>query len=154
MRSRFCDAVRALRPDIVFGADLIVGFPTETEAMFAAFPRSRRGLRPDAPARLSLFAAARDTRRRMPAVAAGEVRERAARLRAAGAAALQAISQPQAAALTGLAERDGLGRAEDFTQIAFTGQSGHRRDRGAEGHPGHDGKRAIAPAQRVLEAAE
>ena len=31
---RFCDEVRALRPDIVFGADLIAGFPTETEAMF------------------------------------------------------------------------------------------------------------------------
>ena len=33
--SRFCEEVRRLRPDIVFGADLIAGFPTETEAMFA-----------------------------------------------------------------------------------------------------------------------
>ena len=32
---RFCEEVRALRPDIVFGADIIAGFPTETEAMFA-----------------------------------------------------------------------------------------------------------------------
>ena len=32
---RFCEEVRRLRPDIVFGADLIAGFPTETEAMFA-----------------------------------------------------------------------------------------------------------------------
>ena len=32
---RFCDEVRRLRPDIVFGADLIAGFPTETEDMFA-----------------------------------------------------------------------------------------------------------------------
>ena len=32
----FCDALRRLRPDIVFGADLIAGFPTETEYMFAA----------------------------------------------------------------------------------------------------------------------
>ena len=31
----FCDAVRRLRPDAAFGADLIAGFPTETEAMFA-----------------------------------------------------------------------------------------------------------------------
>ena len=35
MRSRFCDQVRRLRPDIVFGADIIAGFPTETEEMFA-----------------------------------------------------------------------------------------------------------------------
>ena len=31
----FCDEVRRLRPDIVFGADIIAGFPTETEEMFA-----------------------------------------------------------------------------------------------------------------------
>ena len=31
----FCDPVRRLRPDVVFGADIIAGFPTETEAMFA-----------------------------------------------------------------------------------------------------------------------
>jgi threonylcarbamoyladenosine tRNA methylthiotransferase MtaB len=30
-----CSAERAARPDVVFGADLIAGFPTETEAMFA-----------------------------------------------------------------------------------------------------------------------
>ena len=30
----FCARMRALRPDVVFGADLIAGFPTETEAMF------------------------------------------------------------------------------------------------------------------------
>ncbi|MCP6756311.1 radical SAM protein, partial [Klebsiella pneumoniae] len=32
---RFCEALRAARPDIVFGADFIAGFPTETEAAFA-----------------------------------------------------------------------------------------------------------------------
>ena len=31
----FCEAVRRVRPDMVFGADLIAGFPTETDAMFA-----------------------------------------------------------------------------------------------------------------------
>ena len=31
----FCEQVRRLRPDVVFGADIIAGFPTETEAMFA-----------------------------------------------------------------------------------------------------------------------
>ncbi|HEV2300743.1 MAG TPA: tRNA (N(6)-L-threonylcarbamoyladenosine(37)-C(2))-methylthiotransferase MtaB, partial [Stellaceae bacterium] len=76
---------RALRPEIALGADLIAGFPTETEAMFAksldlvaecglaflhVFPFSAR---PGTPAA------------RMPQVAAAAVRERAARLRAAGA---------------------------------------------------------------------
>ena len=37
---RFCDEVRRLRPDIVFGADMIAGFPTETEAMFRTRCRS------------------------------------------------------------------------------------------------------------------
>jgi threonylcarbamoyladenosine tRNA methylthiotransferase MtaB len=36
---RFCSDVRRLRPDVVFGADLIAGFPTETEPMFAACAR-------------------------------------------------------------------------------------------------------------------
>ena len=39
---RFCEEVRRLRPDIVFGADIIAGFPTETEEMFATLPRHRR----------------------------------------------------------------------------------------------------------------
>jgi threonylcarbamoyladenosine tRNA methylthiotransferase MtaB len=86
----FCDAVRRLRPDVVLGADLIAGFPTEDEAMFAntlalvaacglthlhVFPYSAR---PGTPAA------------RMPPVAHAVVRERAGRLRAAGAAALAA----------------------------------------------------------------
>ncbi|TXM88215.1 radical SAM protein, partial [Methylobacterium sp. WL103] len=85
---RFCDAVRRLRPDAVFGADLIAGFPTETEDQFArsldlvaecglthlhVFPYSPR---PGTPAA------------RMPPVAPEVVRVRAARLRAAGEAAL------------------------------------------------------------------
>jgi threonylcarbamoyladenosine tRNA methylthiotransferase MtaB len=80
----FAERVRALRPDVVFGADLIAGFPTETEAMFAnslalvedcgltflhVFPYS---------ARLGTPAA------RMPQVPVAERRERAGRLRAAG----------------------------------------------------------------------
>ncbi|HRK25085.1 MAG TPA: tRNA (N(6)-L-threonylcarbamoyladenosine(37)-C(2))-methylthiotransferase MtaB, partial [Beijerinckiaceae bacterium] len=75
---QFCDALRRRRPDIVFGADLIAGFPTETEAMFRrsldlaadcglthlhVFPFSPR---PGTPAA------------RMPQVERGEVRERAA----------------------------------------------------------------------------
>ncbi len=83
----FCDAVRQLRPDAEFGADLIAGFPTETEAMFQntlalvddaglsylhVFPFSPRKGTPAA---------------RMPQVSGAIVKERAARLRARGDAA-------------------------------------------------------------------
>jgi threonylcarbamoyladenosine tRNA methylthiotransferase MtaB len=83
----FCETVRALRPEVVFGADLIAGFPTETEAMFAntlrlveecgltylhVFPYSARRGTPAA---------------RMPQVPGAVRKERAARLRAAGEAA-------------------------------------------------------------------
>ena len=85
----FCEQVRALRPDMVFGGDIIAGFPTETEAMFArsldlveecglthlhVFPFSPR---PGTPAA------------RMPQVARDIVKERARRLRAKGEAALR-----------------------------------------------------------------
>ena len=85
----FCAQVRRLRPDIAFGADIIAGFPTETEEMFArsqdlveecgltflhVFPYSPR---PGTPAA------------RMPQVRGDAIRERARRLRAAGEAALQ-----------------------------------------------------------------
>ncbi|MGE0120966.1 MAG: tRNA (N(6)-L-threonylcarbamoyladenosine(37)-C(2))-methylthiotransferase MtaB [Dongiaceae bacterium] len=84
-----CARLRAVRPDIVFGADLIAGFPTETEAMFAntlrlveecgltflhVFPYSARRGTPAA---------------RMPQVPKPERKARAARLRAAGVAARQ-----------------------------------------------------------------
>lgn len=84
----FCAQVRRLRPDIAFGADIIAGFPTETEDMFTrsldlveqcdltflhVFPYSKR---PGTPAA------------RMPQVAGEAIRERAKRLRAAGEAAL------------------------------------------------------------------
>lgn len=117
---RFCAEMRELRPDIVFGADLIAGFPTEDEAMFArslslidecglsyvhAFPYSAR---PGTPAA------------RMPQLPGEIVSERAARLRAAAKAAhtrhLQArIGRP----LSVLTERGNTGRAEDFTLLRF-----------------------------------
>ncbi|MFN3605866.1 MAG: tRNA (N(6)-L-threonylcarbamoyladenosine(37)-C(2))-methylthiotransferase MtaB, partial [Cypionkella sp.] len=86
---KFCEDARALRPDIVFGADIIAGFPTETEAMFEnslrlvqdcgltflhVFPYSARKGTPAA---------------KMPAVKGPIIKDRAARLRAAGDAALQ-----------------------------------------------------------------
>ncbi|WP_267428546.1 tRNA (N(6)-L-threonylcarbamoyladenosine(37)-C(2))-methylthiotransferase MtaB [Methylobacterium sp. GC_Met_2] len=141
---RFCEAARRLRPDLVFGADLIAGFPTETEDQFArsldlvaacglthlhVFPYSPR---PGTPAA------------RMPPVAQGAIRERAARLREAGAEAVRRHLDAQVGRrLTVLAERGGMGRAEDFTPVRMA----------AETEPGtlcavaiaaHDGARLIA----------
>lgn len=107
----FCDQVRRLRPDIAFGADIIAGFPTETEEMFSrsldlveecdltflhVFPYSPR---PGTPAA------------RMPQVAGGAIKERAKRLRAAGEAALRQRLQAEIGATRDvLIERDGQGR--------------------------------------------
>jgi threonylcarbamoyladenosine tRNA methylthiotransferase MtaB len=116
--------VRAARPDTAFGADFIAGFPTETEAMFQntlklvedgglaflhVFPYSAR---PGTPAA------------RMPAVKGDVVKSRAARLRAAGDAALARHLEGQVGrVLSGLVERPGVARAEDFTEIAFAGEA-------------------------------
>ena len=129
-------AVRAVRPDTAFGADLIAGFPTETEAMFEntlslveeaglsflhVFPFSPR---PGTPAA------------RMPPVARAAVKDRAARLRAAGEAALtRHLSRQDGRRLLGLVERDGVARAEDFTEIAFAGAAAVGEDRCASGSP-------------------
>lgn len=118
----FCAKLRAVRPDIVFGADLIAGFPTETEAMFEntlalvadcglthlhVFPFSPR---PGTPAA------------RMPAVAAEVVKERAGRLRVCGEAALaRHLAAQQGRRLRLLSERGFCSRAEDFTKVASPG---------------------------------
>jgi len=146
-------AVRAVRPDTAFGADLIAGFPTETEAMFEntlslvedaglsflhVFPFSPR---PGTPAA------------RMPPVARAAVKDRAARLRAAGEAALARHLQRQVGRpLTGLVEREGVARAEDFTEIAFAGEA-PVGEVVAMTVTGHDGRRVLARLP-VLEAAE
>ena len=117
---RFCEEARRLRPDLVFGADIIAGFPTETEEMFEnslklvadcgltflhIFPYSARQGTPAA---------------RMPAVPGPAIKSRAARLRAAGDQALRR----HLAAQTGqthriLTEAPRMGRTEQFTQVAF-----------------------------------
>jgi threonylcarbamoyladenosine tRNA methylthiotransferase MtaB len=117
---RFCREARAARPDIAFGADVIAGFPTETEAHFAdslalveecgltwlhVFPYSAR---PGTPAA------------RMPALDGATVRERAARLRAAGEAAVAR----HLAAQVGrehevLMEAPRMGRTPHFAEVAF-----------------------------------
>jgi threonylcarbamoyladenosine tRNA methylthiotransferase MtaB len=141
--------VRAVRPDTAFGADLIAGFPTETEAMFEntlalvedaglaflhVFPFSPR---PGTPAA------------RMPQLPKAVVKERAARLRAAGDAALVRHLDRQAGrTLAALVERPGVARAEDFTELAFEGEAAPGEIL-ALAVTGHDGKRALArPALR------
>jgi threonylcarbamoyladenosine tRNA methylthiotransferase MtaB len=148
---RFCQEVRALRPDVTFGADIIAGFPTETEAMFAnslaiveeceltflhVFPFSPREKTPAA---------------RMPQIRRDIVKERAARLRAAGEVAhrrhLDALVGSRQAILL---ERHGVGRTEGFAVATA--------DFGAPGEiveatiTRHDGERLIAGAPAALAA--
>jgi threonylcarbamoyladenosine tRNA methylthiotransferase MtaB len=107
---------------MVFGADIIAGFPTETEAMFAnslklveecgltwlhVFPYSARSGTPAA---------------RMPQVEAGAIRDRAARLRALGAVRVAAhLDAMQGRPVRLLMERTDLGRTEGFTQARLPG---------------------------------
>lgn len=118
----FCENARRLRPDIAFGADLIAGFPTETEAMFEnslsiveecglaqlhVFPFSPRQSTPAA---------------RMPQIERNIVKERAGRLRAAGERAwLEHLAAKSANRVELLVERQGFGRMRDFTPVRFTG---------------------------------
>ncbi|HEX2761632.1 MAG TPA: tRNA (N(6)-L-threonylcarbamoyladenosine(37)-C(2))-methylthiotransferase MtaB [Rhizomicrobium sp.] len=121
----FCETVRRHRPDAAFGADLIAGFPTETETMF----ENSLSLVDDAGlSRLHVFpysprpgtAAAR-----MPQLPRALVKERAARLRARGEAALGArLDSMVGARRIVLMERGGVGRTPCFTPVAFNGQPG------------------------------
>ncbi|MEP0519867.1 MAG: tRNA (N(6)-L-threonylcarbamoyladenosine(37)-C(2))-methylthiotransferase MtaB [Hyphomicrobiales bacterium] len=122
----FCDEVRRLRPDTVFGADIIAGFPTETEDMFQnslaivdecdlthmhVFPFSPR---PGTPAA------------RMPQMDRSLIKDRAGRLRQKGEAALaKHLAAEIGTQHNCLIEKPGLGRTEQFTQIELDGgQSG------------------------------
>ncbi|HDR29566.1 tRNA (N(6)-L-threonylcarbamoyladenosine(37)-C(2))-methylthiotransferase MtaB [Rhodovulum sp.] len=115
---RFCREARALRPDMTFGADIIAGFPTETEAMFAnslalveecgltwlhVFPYSPR---PGTPAA------------RMPQVDGAAIRDRAARLRAAGDAAVaRHLAAQVGRSHRVLMESPRMGRTEQFAEV-------------------------------------
>jgi threonylcarbamoyladenosine tRNA methylthiotransferase MtaB len=140
----FCQTVRALRPDMTFGADLIAGFPTETEEMFEnsmrlvaecdltwlhVFPYSPR---PGTPAA------------RMPAVDGRAIKSRAARLRGAGAAAVAAHLAAQIGKTHDvLMEAPDLGRTCQFAEVRF----GTRQPEGQIVRAriiGHDGKHLAA----------
>ena len=136
----FCAQLRRLRPDIALGADIIAGFPTETEEMFArsqdlveecgltflhVFPYSKR---PGTPAA------------RMPQVEGSEIRERAKRLRATGEAALRRRLQSEIGAERDvLIESPSAGRTEHFIPVAIAGEAAGAVRRFVI--TGHDGAR-------------
>ena len=115
---RFCATVRRLRPDVVLGADLIAGFPTETEQQFErtldlvedcglvylhVFPFSPRNGTPAA---------------RMPQVGRDVAKSRAARLRAKGDHALAAwLAGHNGRETVVLLERGGIGRTPQFAEV-------------------------------------
>jgi threonylcarbamoyladenosine tRNA methylthiotransferase MtaB len=139
----FCDQVRRLRPDIALGADIIAGFPTETEEMFSrsqdlveecgltflhVFPYSKR---PGTPAA------------RMPQVAGGAIKERARRLRATGDAALRKRLESEIGATREvLIESMTQGRTEHFLPVAIAGETPGAVKRLSI--TGHDGARLTA----------
>jgi threonylcarbamoyladenosine tRNA methylthiotransferase MtaB len=118
---RFCEEARKLRPEMTFGADIIAGFPTETDAHFEnslklvsdcdltwlhVFPYSKREGTPAA---------------KIPKQVNGNViKERAARLRAAGD---QQVARHLAAQVGRthriLMENPHMGRTEQFTEVSF-----------------------------------
>lgn len=115
-----CEKARRLRPDIVFGADIIAGFPTETEEMFENTRRlvAEAGLaylhvfpyspRPGTPAA------------RMPQVAGNIRKSRAAILRAEGAKQLQALLAKHDGTLcTVLVEKNNTGHSEHFLPVVL-----------------------------------
>jgi len=117
---RFVEEAKRLRPEMTFGADIIAGFPTETEEAFAnslklveecqltwlhVFPYSPR---PGTPAA------------RMPQVHGKDIKARAARLRAAGAAQVaRHLAEQQGQTHRILMENPRMGRTEQFTEVAF-----------------------------------
>jgi len=117
----FCEDMRKARPDIIYGADIIAGFPTETEEMFEnslrlvedcgltwlhIFPYSARVGTPAA---------------RMPQMDRGIIKERAARLRAAGDHRVNEHLMSQLGHMHNiLIEKETMGRTEGFTEVSFS----------------------------------
>jgi threonylcarbamoyladenosine tRNA methylthiotransferase MtaB len=129
--------LKAARPDMALGADLIAGFPTETDEHFEtmlafvdaaqisylhAFPFSPREGTPAA---------------RMPQLPRDLIKARAAALRAKGEARLAAHLTAWIGRETeALVERDGLARLNDFTQLALPGRAGEIVRVRINGHDG------------------
>jgi threonylcarbamoyladenosine tRNA methylthiotransferase MtaB len=148
---RFADEVRRLRPDAVFGADLIAGFPTETETMaensatliddcglttLHIFPFSPR---PGTPAA------------RMPQLPAGVVKARAARLRDKAERVRHAFLDSEIGRVrTLLVENGGIGRTEQFTAVRIDAPAGSFVTTRIDGH---DGRTLTGVAATQAEAA-
>ena len=121
----FTEKVRALRPDVVFGADIIAGFPTETDEMFEntralvaeagltylhVFPYSEREGTPAA---------------KMPQLPKPLRKARAAILRAEGEKQLQKFLESRVGkAEKVLIEKNGMGRSEHFAEVQVNGKPG------------------------------
>ncbi|HEY5280411.1 MAG TPA: radical SAM protein, partial [Pseudolabrys sp.] len=141
---RFCNDVRRLRPDVAFGADIIAGFPTETEEAFArsldlidecgltqlhVFPFSPR---PGTPAA------------RMPQLDRALIKERAGRLRERGDVALRAhLGAEVGARRRVLTERGGIGHTEQFLTVKLAAPLAPGAILDLE-MTGHDGRRLLA----------
>lgn len=123
----FCQEARRLRPDVVFGADLIAGFPTESDEMFAnseaiidecglsllhVFPFSPRQGTPAA---------------KMPPVSRAVIKARAARLRELGEARLRAEQQKLVGEVVPvLCESQDMGRTPHFFEVSLADEGGER----------------------------
>lgn len=121
--ARLIDRARAARPDVVFGADLIAGFPTETDEMFQTTLRNVQGWglqylhvfpyssRPGTPAA------------KMPQVPGDVAKARAKQLRDVGEASLAHHLESLVGTVQPvLVEKQGLGRTESFAPVRFTGE--------------------------------
>ena len=142
-RSASATRCARLRPDVVFGADIIAGFPTETEAMFARSPRPRRGMRADASPRLPVLAPARDAGR---AHAAGRARRREgarpAPAREGRGGASRGISPARSARAAG-ARRDRAARPDGRLHPRALRRPGRAGEILEATIAGHDGQGAI-----------
>jgi len=113
-----CQRARALRPGIALGADLIAGFPTEDEAMFARTLSFVDEAALDYLHVFSYSARSGTPAARMPQVPQGAIRERAARLREAGRVALaRSLAARVGTRATVLAERGAVSRTEHFAPV-------------------------------------
>jgi len=145
---RLVEQVRRLRPDVAFGADMIAGFPTESEDHFAnslalvdecdlaflhVFPYSPR---PQTPAA------------KIPQLPRPLIKDRAARLRAkAGEALIRHLDKQVGRDISAVVEKSGFARAADFTEVLFDGHAPEKVNVGGLASlriTGHDGKRAQA----------
>ncbi|ERL46468.1 isoquinoline 1-oxidoreductase protein [Candidatus Micropelagos thuwalensis] len=143
----FCHEIKAKRPDMVFGADIIAGFPTETDEMFEnslklvetceivwlhVFPFSPR---PDTPAA------------KMPQLSGETIRERARLLREASDKVRQNWLETQiGSTLKGLIEKPGQARSETFAMIDFSNEEENNSPIGDIYNfeiTGHDGSKLI-----------